>query len=105
MLLFYLYKMKLSKAGRLSIPVVIIFLASLWFFPMWMIELRAPQYPGGLSMLIWINDIKGDVDIINGLNHYIGMHTIHKSDFSEFIYLPVTIMSFMAIGIIIFIAN
>ncbi|SHN42438.1 hypothetical protein [Chitinophaga sp. CF418] len=96
---------KLSAFGKGSIILVIIFLASLWIFPMWQIDLRAPQYPGGLSMKIWINDITGDVDIINGLNHYIGMKTIHKADFREFVYLPVAILSFMGLGVVVLLLN
>ena len=85
--------------------VVILFLATLWVFPMWQIDLRAPQYPSGLSMKIWINDVKGDVDVINGLNHYIGMSTIHKKDFPEFIFLPDTMMVFMALGLVVLFLN
>jgi copper chaperone NosL len=96
---------KLTVAGKASVILVILFLATLWVLPMWRIDLRAPQYPGGLSMKIWINDVKGDVDIINGLNHYIGMKTIHKKDFPEFIYLPATIIIFMALGIVVLILN
>ncbi|GAA0564612.1 hypothetical protein GCM10009415_53880 [Chitinophaga japonensis] len=79
--------------------MVILLLVSLWFFPMWRIDLAAPQYPGGLTMTIWINDIQGDVDVINGLNHYIGMQTIHKEDFREFIYMPLAMMIFIAMGL------
>jgi len=96
---------KLTTFGKASIILVIIFLASLWIFPMWQIDLRAPQYPGGLSMKIWINNITGDVDIINGLNHYIGMKTIHKADFREFVYLPVAILSFMGLGVAVLLLN
>ncbi|MEO6520131.1 MAG: hypothetical protein ABIN91_00510 [Mucilaginibacter sp.] len=96
---------KLTIAGKASILFVILFLATLWIFPMWRIDLRAPQYPGGLSMKIWINDVKGDVDIINGLNHYIGMKTIHKSDFLEFIYLPAALLIFMGLGIVVLLLN
>jgi len=96
---------KLSIPGKASIILVILFLATLWFFPMWRIDLRAPQYPGGLSMKIWISDVKGDVDIINGLNHYIGMKTIHKKDFPEFIFLPAAIMIFMGLGIAVLVLN
>jgi copper chaperone NosL len=92
---------KLSVISRLSIVAVIACLATLWLFPMWQIDLRAPQYPGGLSMKIWINDVKGDVDIINGLNHYIGMKTIEKKDFPEFVFLPATMLTFMALGLIV----
>lgn len=96
---------KLTRLGRFSTIIVMAFLITLWFFPMWRIDLKAPQYPGGLTMTIWINDVKDDVDVINGLNHYIGMHTIKKEDFKEFIYLPITILLFMGLGIFVFLWN
>ena len=96
---------KLTALGKVNIILVMLFLASLWVFPMWQIDLRAPQYPGGLSMKIWINNITGDVDIINGLNHYIGMKTIHKQDFREFVYLPVAILSFIGLGVVVLLVN
>ncbi|PUZ23408.1 hypothetical protein DCC81_23815 [Chitinophaga parva] len=92
---------KLTKTGRISIPVVLLLLGALWLFPMWRIDLRAPQYPGGLTMQIWINDVKGDVPIINGLNHYIGMKTIKKEDFKEFVVLPVAMGVFAVLGIVV----
>ncbi len=55
-------------------------LVGVFFFPLWKISLVAPQYPEGLSMYIWVNDIKGgtehDLYNINLLNHYIGMKPI-----------------------------
>lgn len=104
---FIIYKVmkKLSTAGRLSVIAIIVFLGMLWVFPMWRIDLRAPQYPGGLSMQIWINNLKGDVPIINGLNHYIGMKNINQKDFPEFIFLPITMLSFMGLGALVMILN
>src|SRR3569833_338546 len=96
---------KLTTPGKVSIILEILFLATLWILPMRRIDLRAPQYPGGLSMKIWINNIKGDVDIINGLNHYIGMSTIHKKDFPEFVFLPTTMIVFMALGLVVLALN
>ncbi|HTI58638.1 hypothetical protein [Mucilaginibacter sp.] len=96
---------KLTNPGKASIVVIILFLSTLWVLPMWRIDLRAPQYPGGLSMKIWINDVKGDVDIINGLNHYIGMSTIHKKDFPEFVFLPTTMAIFMSLGLGVLLLN
>ncbi|HNL29921.1 MAG TPA: hypothetical protein PKL94_08165, partial [Saprospiraceae bacterium] len=58
------------------------------FVPIWRIDLDAPQYPEGLRMLISANGLGGDVEIINGLNHYIGMKTLHNEDFIEFTVLP-----------------
>lgn len=71
-------------------------LIAVMFVPMWRIDLDAPQYPEGLRLLIYHNNIGGDVDIINGLNHYIGMKTIHASEFIEFQVLPY-IISFFAL--------
>ncbi len=42
-------------------------------FPFWGMNLRAPQYPGGLQAQISITHLSGDVQELNGLNHYIGM--------------------------------
>ena len=64
------------------------------FVPMWRIELDAPQYPEGLMMQIFPNKLGGNVDIINGLNHYIGMKTLHEKDFAEFKVLPGIILFF-----------
>lgn len=67
--------------------VSVLFFGSL-FFPMWRIELEAPQYPEGLVLQLHADKIGGDVEVINGLNHYIGMKTLHTEDFPEFTILP-----------------
>lgn len=67
------------------------------FSPIWRIELDAPQYPEGLALTIHANKIGGEVDIINGLNHYIGMKTLHADEFIEFTVLPY-IISFYALA-------
>lgn len=64
------------------------------FVPIWRIELDAPQYPEGLALLIFSNKLGGDVEIINGLNHYIGMQTLHAENFIEFTLLPYIIGAF-----------
>src|SRR6185295_9906916 len=70
---------------------------------MWRIDLKAPQYPEGLRLLIYPAKLAGNVDIINGLNHYIGMKTLHTKDFVEFTVLPYCIgffaLAFMITGI------
>lgn len=68
--------------------------------PIWRIELQAPQYPEGLRMFIYANKLAGDVNIINGLNHYIGMKTLHADDFAEFKILPAIIVIFSILFII-----
>ena len=80
-------------------------LASVVFLPIWRIELSAPQYPEGLALRIFAGKIGGNVDIINGLNHYIGMKTLHSSDFIEFTLLPYIISFFAAAFILIALLN
>ena len=75
--------------SRLLLLVCAASLVAVLFVPMWRIELNAPQYPEGLMLMIYANKLGGNVDIINGLNHYIGMKTLHEKDFMEFGILPV----------------
>src|SRR5262249_34375509 len=44
--------------------------------PIWHMKLWAPQYREGLSLSIYSNTIKGDLQKINTLNHYVGMKAI-----------------------------
>ena len=75
------------------------------FTPIWRIELNAPQYPEGLNLTIHANGLKGNVDIINGLNHYIGMKTLHNEDFFEFTILPYCIVFFALAFLVVAIIN
>ncbi|MDB5203781.1 MAG: hypothetical protein JWQ27_3190 [Ferruginibacter sp.] len=81
----------LSRIGLFCCGLALI---AVLFKPMWRIDLQAPQYPEGLRMQIYANKLAGDVAIINGLNHYIGMKTLHDDDFPEFKILPGIIMAF-----------
>ena len=75
---------KISGLSKVGIILAAILLAGSIFFPIWKIELFAPQYPEGLVLYINANGLTGNVDIINGLNHYIGMATLHNENFIEF---------------------
>ena len=85
---------KISPLSRTLLIIAAISLIASLFVPIWAIYLDAPQYPEGLGLQIWANKIAGDVDIINGLNHYIGMKTLHTDDFIEFKILPYVIGAF-----------
>ncbi len=88
---------KISTVSRILLFLCAIGLVVVLFVPMWRIDLDAPQYPEGLRMLIYANKLAGNVDIINGLNHYIGMKTLHEADFPEFKILPWIIIFFSAL--------
>jgi copper chaperone NosL len=75
------------------------------FVPIWSISLDAPQYPEGLELKLHANKISGDVDVINGLNHYIGMKTLHTENFFEFTVLPYILSGFAAFFLILVFMN
>lgn len=92
----------LSTFSKLALLVSSFLLIGAIFFPIWRIELTAPQYPEGLVLKLHANKIAGDVDIINGLNHYIGMKTLHTEDFIEFKVLPYILGAFGIAAIVSF---
>ncbi len=49
------------------------------FLPYWQMTLLAPQYPGGLHITAYVNELTGDVGEIDGLNHYIGMRPLNEA--------------------------
>jgi len=99
-------KVKISIISKgLLLVVMLLFIGSL-FVPMWRIELAAPQYPEGLVLQLYANKIGGDVEIINGLNHYIGMATLHTENFFEFKILSYIVVGFALLSLLlIFIAK
>lgn len=78
----------LTSTNRIILWACGIALIVVLFVPLWQIELAAPQYPEGLILKMYPHKLAGNVDIINGLNHYIGMKTLHTEDFVEFTILP-----------------
>ncbi len=92
---------KLSTVSRILIALTSLVIIAAYFFPVWRIDLFAPQYPEGLVMKIWLNKLSGDVDIINGLNHYIGMKKIIVAMFPEFTYLVYLVAAFIGYGLVI----
>ena len=78
----------LQKISKILLAVSGIGLIISVFVPIWAIYLEAPQYPEGLSMFIYSNKLAGEFDIINGLNHYIGMKEIKADEFVEFKIMP-----------------
>lgn len=91
---------KLGLLSRTLVFVAGIVLVAVLFVPIWQISLQAPQYPEGLMLEIHANGLKGNVEIVNGLNHYIGMRPLRNEDFPEFRILPGCIVFFAALMII-----
>ena len=70
---------------------------------MWQITLIAPQYPGGITMYIWINQITGStpstLQNINILNHYIGMKFIEPDSIPELHYFRFIVIALVVLGL------
>jgi hypothetical protein len=61
-----------------QLPSAILVLAALllvvsMFQPYWSITMTAPQYPKGLTVEVYVNQLQGDMREIDELNHYLGM--------------------------------
>ncbi len=91
--------MTLSKTTRILLGLASLSLLFTYFVPLWQILLWAPQYPEGLTMKIWMTKLSGEVDIINGLNHYIGMRHISSEMFPEFHFLGLLVGFLIAVGL------
>jgi len=80
----------MKNLPRILMVLAALLLVFVFFFPIWSITLHAPQYPGGVTMYIWINKITGDtpgtLQNINILNHYVGMKMIEPDSIPELKY-------------------
>jgi copper chaperone NosL len=88
---------KFRPAERRWIVIAALILLPVFFLPLlpiWHMRLWAPQYHEGLHLTIFSNTIRGDLQKINTLNHYVGMHAITPDDFREFAYLPLALTLF-----------
>lgn len=95
----------LKPISRILIAIAALLMISAYFVPLWQILMWAPQYPEGLEMDIWINDITGDVKIISALNHYIGMKHIEVEMFPEFDYMIYIVGFLIAFGLLVTLIN
>ncbi|KAB2879288.1 hypothetical protein F9K33_09975 [bacterium] len=99
----------MSKNSKIIIAAASLLLVVLYFFPMWIIDLDAPQYPEGIGLHIWINKISGqkpnDLNTINGLNHYIGMKIITPEDIPELKLMPYIVAFLIFTGLMVSLAG
>ncbi|MBC5994522.1 hypothetical protein [Pontibacter cellulosilyticus] len=91
--------------NKVLMIVAALSLGLLFMFPMWKIYLKAPQYPEGLELHIWVNKLGGSSDHVlqnfNILNHYIGMKPIHADSFAELQYMPYIVIFFIVTGVLV----
>ncbi|GIV67582.1 cytochrome C [Caldilinea sp.] len=88
---------------RYLIPTLIFAAAAIlivisMFLPYWSLTLHAPQYPQGLKVVAYVNQLQGDVAEIDGLNHYIGMRRLGEAAQFE---MQVSIFAITGIALLI----
>jgi copper chaperone NosL len=95
----------MTRTSRLVVALASLLLLALYVAPLWRIELIAPQYPEGLGLRIWVNQISGlkpnDLNSINGLNHYIGMRPIDPDAFPELRLMPRLVAAAVVAGLLV----
>lgn len=72
---------------RILMAAAAVLLLGMYYVPLWVIDLEAPQYPEGLGLYIHVDNVVGqketDLESINNLNHYIGMKRIEPESIPE----------------------
>jgi len=95
----------MKRSSRLAVAAASLLLLAVYVLPLWRIELLAPQYPEGLGLHIWVNQITGikpnDLNNINGLNHYIGMRAIDPDTFPELRFMPKLLAAAIVAGLLV----
>jgi hypothetical protein len=95
----------MKRSSRLAVAAASLLLLAVYVLPLWHIDLIAPQYPEGLGLRIWVDQITGlkpnDVNSINGLNHYIGMRAIEPDMIPELRLMPRLLAAAIAAGLLV----
>lgn len=95
----------MARASRAALLLGSLLLLTAYVLPLWHIALKAPQYPEGLGMYIWVDQITGEkphhLQSINGLNHYIGMKAIVPESIPELRLMPVVLAVLIGCGLLV----
>ncbi len=94
------FQSEMSLTSRILLVAVALALLPSVFLPIWRIGLFAPQYPAGLEVVIYPHTVKGDLQEVNILNHYIGMAEIQPDEFPEFMFVPFFILRFLGFAVL-----
>nr|WP_078597712.1 hypothetical protein [Evansella clarkii] len=79
-------KMSFQSATSLFIAAGLLIITI--FLPWWGMKFYAPQYQEGLNIIVYPYKLAGEIDIVNSLNHYIGMAQFSEESFPELQFLP-----------------
>ncbi|MBM4169806.1 MAG: hypothetical protein FJ215_11740 [Ignavibacteria bacterium] len=95
----------MHTTSKLLVLVASLLFVALYFVPLWQITMLAPQYPEGIGLYIWINEISGmrpnNLESMNILNHYIGMKAIVPESIPELRIMPYIAGFFILSGLVV----
>lgn len=102
----HFFDLPLNAISRTVALCGVLLLIPALLFPLWSMTLYSNQFPDGLNLYIYANSLQGghpqdrdDLKEINTLNHYIGMHSLAESDFTEFKWIPLMLGIFFIVGL------
>lgn len=86
----FFLKGRLTQKARMLTAVAGVVLIIAIFLPLWQMTMISNQYPEGLRLWIYSYRLEGDLQEINTLNRYIGMHPLDEQYFPELRILPLS---------------
>jgi hypothetical protein len=94
----------LSPRARFAVLGAGLLLLVAALFPLWRITMFAQQFPEGLRLSVYSYKLVGgangaDLEGINILNHYIGMHELSAADFVEMKFIPFALGMFFLLAL------
>lgn len=93
----------MNTLSKILVAIASVMLVVLYFVPLWQVSMTAPQYPEGIGIHIWVNQITGmkpnNLESINILNHYIGMKAIVPDAIPELRIMPFIVAFFVVSGL------
>lgn len=94
-------KKNLSLGSVFSLLAAAILTGTTLFLPWWGMKFYAPQYPEGLDIIVYPTTLAGDIDIVNSLNHYIGMALFSNESFPELQFMSYIVIGFIVLILIV----
>lgn len=101
------FQLPLDARTRVLTLIAMGVLAIAIMLPLWHMTLYSNQYTDGLNLYIYSHKLVGgtvqgdrnDLQEINTLNHYIGMHPLQDQDFDEFKWMPLALGVLVLLGL------
>lgn len=93
-------KIMLSKNFLLSLFTILCY-ALVLNSPMWTFKFKAPQYPQGLELNVYLTKTTGDVSEIDIINHYIGMQKLEHAAQNEKALVPYILAILVLLSLLI----